>query len=94
MTAQERHMTPQGIQLTALDQAVALIVERAKAIVLDEILTSEEAAAYTKYSRTQFDYLARAGKFRRHSMTENGTPRYTRRQLLEDIEAHFNGKRN
>lgn len=86
MTALERTLTPDGISIKTLDQAVAIIIERTKALSQKDIMTAEEGAEYLRYSRTTFDDLVRAGKIPYHR-PNNGDRRFVRTELLEFVKA-------
>jgi len=81
-------MTPEGISIITLDRAVEILIQRAKAIVADDVLTREEAAKYVKFSENHFDRLVAMGRIRHISLTENGAKRFLRTMLLEDLQNH------
>ena len=91
MTASQRQLTPEGFDKDTLDRAVEILLSRVNAIGGDDILTREEAAEYVKFTPNYFDVLVKLNKFRAHRMTVNGSPRFVRSELLEDLRAHLNG---
>lgn len=86
MTAAERTMTPDGISIKTIDQAVAIITERIKSLSQKDIMTREEAAEYLRYSLSSFDRLVRQGKIPYHVLV-GGAKRFIRTELLEFVKA-------
>lgn len=80
-----RHIN-QSLLSDAEIKAIAMaLVPHLKEIIVDEVMTIREAAAFVRYGHAQFEKFVSKGLFRAHRI-DGGFPRFLKSELIEDLK--------